>query len=96
MDCEFQQEIFAVLWYNSSDYVNTRPILDYRDSVKTGPGYASGEFDVYPNGTLIINHVLEKYDGIFTAAYIQTQQEGPVFNEIRVSVIGKLVFVFHK
>lgn len=65
--CSFGDSYLGIFWYNSTDHVNKDSLLSLRDSVKNGVGYTSGEFDVYENGSLIINNVSLDHDHEFTA-----------------------------
>ncbi|KAJ8051002.1 NLR family CARD domain-containing protein 4 [Holothuria leucospilota] len=85
INCMFHEEFFSVLWYNTLEYLEYDPILDYQNTIKTGVGYESGEFDVYPNGSLIINRVSPQHD-FFTVAYLHTRNGVPKF--IHIQIVG--------
>lgn len=88
----FHEEFFSALWYNTSEYLDNVPILNYQNTIKTGVGYESGEFDVYPNGSLIINLVSLQHDS-FTVVYLHTKKDLPMFIHIKVEVVGKYLLV---
>ncbi|KAJ8018082.1 hypothetical protein HOLleu_44125 [Holothuria leucospilota] len=88
ISCVFHEEFYRVLWYNTTEYLNNVPILDFQNKIKTGVGYESGEYDVYPNGSLIINRVSLQHDS-FTVAYLHTKKDVPIFIHIQVVVVGK-------
>lgn len=91
VDCVFHDEFLSVLWFDTIDYKQSEPILRYQDFTKVGTGYESGEYDVSPNGSLIINHVLLRHDTTFTVMYVQTRQADVVILHIIVSVIGEYI-----
>ncbi|KAJ8048553.1 NACHT, LRR and PYD domains-containing protein 1a [Holothuria leucospilota] len=83
VECTFPNIFFGVFWYNSNDS-NATPILYFKDSTRSGRGYTSGEFNVYPNGSLIINNVSLEHDRIFKVVIFRsTSDSGDSFN-IRV------------
>ncbi|KAJ8043008.1 hypothetical protein HOLleu_09920 [Holothuria leucospilota] len=83
--CRFHKDFFAVWWYTSIDFGNSRPTVKYQNKLTTGPGYESGEFDVHPNGSLIVTEVLLKYEDVFTVAYLPSKEE--LYGFINVEVI---------
>ncbi|KAJ8050835.1 NLR family CARD domain-containing protein 4 [Holothuria leucospilota] len=64
--CSFQERYIGIYWYDSEDYINEDPILNFQDLAKYGKGYLSGEFDIHPNGSLIIKEVSIQHDHMFT------------------------------
>ncbi|KAJ8018902.1 NLR family CARD domain-containing protein 4 [Holothuria leucospilota] len=87
--CTFQEGFYSVLWYNTSVYIKSDPIIRYSDLLKSGYGYESGEFDVYSNGSLIIKNVSVRHEGIYTAAYLHNSLQNPIITQIRVVVMAK-------
>ncbi|KAJ8019219.1 NLR family CARD domain-containing protein 4 [Holothuria leucospilota] len=88
LNCVFHEEFFSVLWYNTTDYSHNDPILHYQNLIKSGSGYDSGEYDIHPNGSLVINEVLLQHETVFTVAYVQTKKEGPkLFNVLVVTIV---------
>lgn len=62
IQCSFNERLFAIAWYN----VNHRKgILLLQNDKKSGDGYVSGEFDIYPNGSLLINNVTANHESVF-------------------------------
>lgn len=76
IQCFFLNDFFSVAWYNSTDIVQ-EPILVMKSSVKSGTGYLSGEFDVYANGSLRINHVSLQHEEIFTVLKFDSNVADP-------------------
>ncbi|PIK52556.1 putative NLR family CARD domain-containing protein 4 [Apostichopus japonicus] len=64
-----------------------KPILLYKDGVKTGDGFDSGEFDIYPNGSLVIRTVATKYEAVYTVSKVISSLELPVSYDISVQTI---------
>lgn len=75
IQCSPMAEFFGVFWYNSRDYKTELPVLFYQESEKKGIGYEKGEFDIHPNGSLIINKVSDQHDGYFTVAYLRSRED---------------------
>ncbi|KAJ8051036.1 hypothetical protein HOLleu_04456 [Holothuria leucospilota] len=88
INCVFHEEFYSVLWYNTTEYFNNDPILGYQNRIKTGVGYESQEFDIYPNGSLIINRVSLQHD-LFTVVYLHTEEDVPIFIHIQVVVVDE-------
>ncbi|PIK55939.1 hypothetical protein BSL78_07167, partial [Apostichopus japonicus] len=55
-----------------------KPILLYKDGVKTGDGFDSGEFDIYPNGSLVIRYVTTNYESVYTVSKVISRLDLPV------------------
>lgn len=75
IQCTFQDDAFGIYWYNSTDTVEEKPILNFQGSMKSGIGFTSGEYDVHPNGSLIINNVTVRHDNNFTVVKLNLQEE---------------------
>lgn len=87
--CLFSENLYSVFWYNSTDIVNDRPILNYKEHIRSGYGYESGEYDVTKEGSLIINEVQLNHETMFTVLKFNTRSEAPVMKTIRVVVTGR-------
>ncbi|KAJ8034282.1 hypothetical protein HOLleu_21050 [Holothuria leucospilota] len=74
IQCTFQDDAFGIYWYNSTDTVEEKPILNFQGSMKSGIGFTSGEYDVHPNGSLIINNVTVRHDNNFTVVKLNDSQ----------------------
>ncbi|KAJ8048540.1 hypothetical protein HOLleu_00895 [Holothuria leucospilota] len=88
VNCKFDEGYFGVFWYNSTEYTYTRPVIYLQGSEKGGRGYKSGEFDIYPNGSLIINNATMQHDHFFTVIVLEalTDPPSPIFIQVVVSV----------
>lgn len=72
--CYFDKKAFAILWYNSTDY-SKEPILYFKEGVKSGVGFISGEFDIMDDGSLIIGNVSLRHDHYFTAVKLNSSND---------------------
>ncbi|KAJ8051157.1 Histidine--tRNA ligase, cytoplasmic [Holothuria leucospilota] len=81
--------VYAISWYNSTILRNEYPIIHYKHFRKSGSGYESGEFDIYPNGSLIITNVSLKHDHYFAVEYLQSESSVSVVINVDVIVIVK-------
>ncbi|XP_071851771.1 uncharacterized protein [Apostichopus japonicus] len=70
LNCSFSDGFVGVLWYNSTNFEDDPPILVFQHSEKSGKGYASGEFDILPSGSLIINDVSIMHETVFVVSQI--------------------------
>ncbi|KAJ8021890.1 Interferon-induced very large GTPase 1 [Holothuria leucospilota] len=92
INCRFQTNFYGVFWYNSTDTVFNEPILTYTQSVKGGRAYESGEFDVFPNGSLILREVRLDHEHSYTVAKFTSADEDPTLFAVVVIVIVKSLF----
>ncbi|KAJ8019398.1 GTPase IMAP family member 7 [Holothuria leucospilota] len=76
IQCSFQEDYFALFWHNSTD-VTMVPILVLKDSVKSGAGYLSGDFDVHSNGSLIIHNVSLEHEHSFAVLKFDSNVDDP-------------------
>ncbi|KAJ8051167.1 hypothetical protein HOLleu_04632 [Holothuria leucospilota] len=81
--------VYAISWYNSTVLRNEYPIIHYKHFRKSGSGYESGEFDIYPNGSLIITNVSLKHDHYFAVEYLLSESSVPSVINVDVIVIVK-------
>ncbi|KAJ8051017.1 NLR family CARD domain-containing protein 4 [Holothuria leucospilota] len=89
INCSFHENFFSVLWYDTTDTLLAQPILHYRSSIKTGLGYVTGEYDVHPNGSLIIKDVSLTHEKTFSVAYLHSQEGTVVYVDVVIFVIVK-------
>lgn len=90
VSCYFSAGFYGIFWYNSTSYETDRPFLYYKEGEKTGRGYTSGEFDIHPNGSLVINNVSLEHDHFFTVVHIKRKEEAdPETHKVRVVVTVK-------
>lgn len=87
--CYFQTAFESVFWYNSTQVLSDPPIVTYGQSAKGGRAYELGEFDVFPNGSLLINEVGLAHENNFTVAIFTSLNEDPVYILVRVVVTVK-------
>ncbi|XP_071831344.1 uncharacterized protein [Apostichopus japonicus] len=89
IQCYFPSDFLSVHWYNTTDFNNEEPVLNYRDSEKSGKGFTSGEFDIHPNGSLIINNVTLQHGNSFGATLFLSRTKIPDTWVIEVQVIKR-------
>lgn len=82
--CSFEEGFYGVYWYNSTDVQQAFPMIYLSSSAKYGNGYTTGEFDIYPNGSLLINNVTLQHDKVFTVTFLQSQRDA----EIKINVLS--------
>ncbi|XP_071851766.1 uncharacterized protein [Apostichopus japonicus] len=70
LNCSFSEGFVGIMWYNSTNFEDDPPILVFQHSEKSGQGYASGEFDILPSGSLIINNVSIMHETVFVVSQI--------------------------
>lgn len=87
--CQFPPDVKKIYWYDDASDDDSTPIIRFIENVKDGVGYDSGEYSLFPNGSLIIYNVSMKHDRAFKVIYYD--QEG-LYNVFRVSltVTGKI------
>ncbi|KAJ8046173.1 hypothetical protein HOLleu_04767 [Holothuria leucospilota] len=88
LECKYHN-FFSVIWYNSTDYVNSEPLLYFKQFVKSGPGYVTGEFDVNQNGSLLIRNVSFQHEGNFTVIKLDSPRDNVLPIYIRTIVVVK-------
>ncbi|KAJ8027639.1 hypothetical protein HOLleu_32840 [Holothuria leucospilota] len=87
IQCSFRENFYGVYWYSSTDSTNNYPLLTFQESEKGGDGYLSGEFDVFPNGSLVIKNVSLADDHIFRVILLDSKDVDSVIHDILVYVI---------
>ncbi|KAJ8049687.1 Protein NLRC5 [Holothuria leucospilota] len=92
--CSFKEGFFSVFWYNTRNYVLEQAFVQYKDSVKRGDGITSGEFDIYPNGSLIVNNVTYGHDHDFTVIKLNSVLDEYVPHFVRVIVTVKPTYPY--
>lgn len=69
VSCSFQ-DFELVGWINGNGSPGeATPFIYLENSEKKGKGYKSGHYDIFPNGSLIINRVGLKHEFNFTVVY---------------------------
>ncbi|XP_071852687.1 uncharacterized protein [Apostichopus japonicus] len=90
ISCNHPGDLYAAVWSNSTNVTsNGGPFISLRDGIISGPGHESGEYDVEPNGSLIINKVSTKDNHFFGVTILATLDEDPTFQAVRVVVYEK-------
>lgn len=65
------------------------PILYYTEGLKSGDGFDSGEYDIYPNGSLIIKNVTVWHEAVFRVTKIFSGTEPTFSYHVAVYAIGE-------
>ncbi|KAJ8018997.1 hypothetical protein HOLleu_42680 [Holothuria leucospilota] len=86
IQCSFEEGFFGVFWYNSTNYISDLPIIYYQEFEKKGIGYVSGEYDILPNGSLIIEQVSLLHEGYFTVTFLLSKTHETVVHKVLVVV----------
>lgn len=96
INCHIEESILVLSWYNSTDYVNDYPLIYVSENVKGGSGFLSQEYDIFPNGSLIIRTVSLKHDHVFTISVLLETLTEPIVNmvDVIVTVKPKMMFPF--
>lgn len=89
VQCLFQTNFLSLLWYNATGTVVYAPIVTYTQSVKSGRGIESGEFDIFSNGSLVIHEVGLVHEHNYTVAKFTDLDEEPTVFVVRVIVTGE-------
>ncbi|KAJ8048570.1 NACHT, LRR and PYD domains-containing protein 10 [Holothuria leucospilota] len=88
LNCSFPRVYFGIFWYNASDLSNSKPLplIYLKPSGKGGHGYASKDYDITDEGSLIITTVNFQHDQNFSAIVFESPTEEYSPNYIRVIV----------
>lgn len=86
INCSFTEHFYGVYWYNSLDSATTYPLLSFQESEKSGDGYISGQFDVLPNGSLVIKNVSFENDHMFRVILLKTKEDDSTIHDVRLYV----------
>lgn len=91
ISCSFHKNFYGVLWFNSekSNFKLNNPVIKLLGNEKSGDGYESGSYDIYPNGSLIINDVWFTNDNTFTVVKVNSLTEVSDQFNITVKTIVK-------
>ncbi|PIK52554.1 hypothetical protein BSL78_10544 [Apostichopus japonicus] len=81
--CLFQ-EYFAVSWYNPEA---EKLILFSKNGDKGGDGYTSGDYDIYPNGSLFVRNVTLEHETLLRVTKVISLTESTVSYEIQVKTV---------
>lgn len=83
--CSFTSGFTSVFWYDSKNYLTDSVIIEYKNSLKNGKGYDSGEFDIHQNGSLIIQNVSLTHNHYFTVVVVRSAHD---YNRHYVRVVA--------
>lgn len=84
INCRFPSNFRSVYWYDNVTDEDVQPKLTYKDSVKGGPGYDSGEFDIFRNGSLKIKQTSLLHEKTFKVICFRANE---FYNVFYISVI---------
>ncbi|PIK47799.1 hypothetical protein BSL78_15342 [Apostichopus japonicus] len=86
--CEFETAIYSIHWYDTDDVTASKPTIEVdSDGTIGGPGFTSGEYNINPDGYLIVNNVSVHHETKFTVTKFKSTSELPVVLVIEVKVI---------
>lgn len=86
--CNLNDTFSAVFWYDSTNIFDDEPVVTFTHSIKGGQGYKSGEFDITPDGSLLILDVGLNHEKNFTMARFASLDENPSTFTVCVVVTG--------
>ncbi|PIK60660.1 hypothetical protein BSL78_02435 [Apostichopus japonicus] len=97
-----EQQVFSTVHFQRNISVFTGMILRifqttirvYPEGQKRGNGYESREYDLYTNGSLLINRVTIEHDRIFTVVLFETRISNLVPNKVDVKVFARPLIPF--
>ncbi|KAJ8050810.1 hypothetical protein HOLleu_04150 [Holothuria leucospilota] len=78
----------SLYWYFGNDTTAVKPFIYIDNSVKYGPGYSSGEYDIDVNGSLVIRNVTSIHGGTYAVLIIEPGNSVPRAEIFTVDVIG--------
>ncbi|KAJ8050809.1 hypothetical protein HOLleu_04149 [Holothuria leucospilota] len=61
----------SLYWYSGNDTTAVIPLIYIDKSVKYGPGYSSGKYDISVNGSLVIKNVSSTHGGEYSVVIIE-------------------------
>ncbi|XP_071851951.1 uncharacterized protein [Apostichopus japonicus] len=86
VSCDFG-EFGVVGWLVGEDVYDRSPTILVENSRNQGPGYESGEYDMFQNGSLIINNVTLKHEQMFTARIVRGSDVEHYTIEVKLYVL---------
>ncbi|KAJ8023865.1 hypothetical protein HOLleu_36429 [Holothuria leucospilota] len=84
LNCFFNGHQLTVIWCNTTGQYSLTPIMKIIGGGKRGKGYISGEYDMYLNGSLIINEVSIEHEQTYTAIKSDSPTGTPSFYKVIV------------
>lgn len=83
--CDFHQ-IYAAYWYETTESDRNPPVINYVELKKSGSGFQNGEYDVHPDGSLIIKNATFQHEATFRVIFLPQRDGIPSREDIRVVV----------
>ncbi|PIK46895.1 hypothetical protein BSL78_16242 [Apostichopus japonicus] len=68
IQCSLEAGFFGVQWFNSTEE-ETSAFITYVRDVKDGPGFSSGDYDVWLNGSLFVRNVTVEHERVFIVTH---------------------------
>ncbi|XP_071850807.1 uncharacterized protein [Apostichopus japonicus] len=88
IQCSFEEGFLGVQWYNSTEE-GTSKIITYLRDVKDGPGFGSGDYDVWLNGSLFVRNVTVEHEGAFIVTHAPSESAEVKKYNIQVQLFVK-------
>ncbi|PIK40517.1 hypothetical protein BSL78_22637 [Apostichopus japonicus] len=88
IQCSFEEGFLGVQWYNST-VEETSEIITYIKDEKDGPGFRSGDYDVWLNGSLFIGNVTVEHEGVFIVTHAPSESAKVKQYNIQVQLFVK-------
>ncbi|XP_071851676.1 uncharacterized protein [Apostichopus japonicus] len=90
IQCNFGSHYYGAFWYNTTEHRFEDPFLYFENSNKSGIGIESGEFNILPNGSLVINNVTLQHEHSFRVFMFLEEESGPTVQyDVNVKVVVK-------
>lgn len=90
--CSFSEDFSSIHWYFNLDVKDGLPTISYSSNGVDGTGYTSGEFNIDPDGSLVINNVSVEHEAKFSVVEFETLQDLPREYEINIITFSKYTF----
>ncbi|PIK48490.1 putative NLR family CARD domain-containing protein 4 [Apostichopus japonicus] len=84
--CSFGADIYSVIWYDSVDYITTKPIAVLQEHNIIDDGGLSDDYNITLDGSLIINTVSLIHEHEFVAVLFEQEGAEPSLHYIDVVV----------
>ncbi|XP_071850795.1 uncharacterized protein [Apostichopus japonicus] len=88
IQCSFEEGFLGVQWYNSTED-GTSEIITYIRDVKDDPGFGSGDYDVWLNGSLFVRNVTVEHEGAFIVTHASSESAEVKQYNIQVQLFVK-------
>lgn len=90
ISCAFPETFFGIYWYDHENVTSDdRPLISFVEGAKSGPGHVSDDYDIYPNGSLVINSVSILHNHFYGVTIVRSIDRDPMFYPISVVVFGE-------